>query len=242
MDLNKNYYHILEVNRDSNIQQIKKSYYKLSFKYHPDRNKGIDITKFQLITEAYSILNDEKMKLDYDLKSKWGNNYDESTELLDYEFNNKDKVWDESKLDQWIKQNQLNIIIYIDEESFDGSIEYERWVTCKSCGGDGKDTTSKIIIKDIDGNIKTFEGSDGCDFCEGTGKDYHSNDCYFCGGKGKVGYTNCKTCNGDKRILGKQKISKLKYPKGEKSFKIESMGHISKEEKGKIGSIFLVSK
>jgi DnaJ-class molecular chaperone len=243
MDVNKNYYHILEVSKDSDISQIKKSYYKLSFKFHPDRNKGIDLTNFQLITEAYSILGDSKLKTEYDTKSRWGNNYNESIELLDFEFNNRDKAWDENKLNNWILQNQLNIIIYIDEKTFNGNIEYERWVSCKSCDGDGRDTTSKILIKDKDGNvIKTFEGSDGCDFCDGTGKDHYSNACYFCSGKGKVGFSKCKSCDGNKRILGMQKISELKYPKGEKSFKIESMGHISKDEKGKIGSVFLVSK
>ena len=37
MDLNKNYYQILGVTIDSEPNQIKKAYYKLSFMHHPDK-------------------------------------------------------------------------------------------------------------------------------------------------------------------------------------------------------------
>ena len=237
MNFIKNYYSILGVTKTSNEKEIKKAYYKLSFTHHPD--KGGDSILFSEMTEAYDILTSE-LRQEYDKKSKWGANYDESTELLDYEFSNVAKGWDESKLTEWINRNQLNIIIYIDDK-FDGKVEYERWVTCKTCGGDGKDITSKISIKDEMGNVlKMFEGSDGCDFCEGTGKNWKSEDCYFCGGKGKVGMTDCKSCGGEKRILGKQKLNKIKFPKGDKSYKIPAMGHVSPFEKGKVGDVWLL--
>jgi DnaJ-class molecular chaperone len=237
MNFIKNYYAILGVKNTSTEKEIKKAYYKLSFTNHPD--KGGDSILFSEMTEAYDILTSE-LRQEYDKKSKWGANYDESTELLDYEFSNVAKGWDESKLTEWINRNQLNIIIYIDDK-FDGKVEYERWVTCKTCGGDGKDITSKISIKDEMGNVlKMFEGSDGCDFCEGTGKNWKSEDCYFCGGKGKVGMTDCKSCSGEKRILGKQKLNKIKFPKGDKSYKIPAMGHVSPFEKGKVGDVWIL--
>jgi curved DNA-binding protein CbpA len=52
MNLNKNYYNILGVNHESTDKEIKKAYYKLSFDYHPDRNKDVDIVKFQLINRT----------------------------------------------------------------------------------------------------------------------------------------------------------------------------------------------
>lgn len=239
MNFNKNYYATLGVTKESTEKEIKKAYYKLSFTHHPD--KGGDQVIFGEMTEAYDVLMSED-RSQYDMRSKWGSNYDESLELLEYEFNNSAKVWDEEKLESWKKSNQLNIVIHIDD-TFNGSIEYERWVTCKTCGGDGKDTSSKILIKDENGNVlRAFEGSDGCDFCDGTGKNWKGEDCYFCGGKGKVGYTDCKVCNGEKRILGKQKLTKIKFPKRQKSHKIEAMGHVSKDEKGKSGCVWLIKK
>ena len=239
MNFTKNYYAILGITNAATEKEIKKAYYKLSFTHHPD--KGGDQVIFGEMTEAYDILMSED-RTQYDLRSKWGSNYDESYELLNYEFNNNAKTWDEDKLEDWKRNNQLNVLVYIDD-TFDGYVEYERWVTCKTCGGDGKDITSKISIKDENGNVlKMFEGADGCDFCEGTGKDWRNEDCYFCGGKGKVGMTECKSCKGEKRILGKQKITKIKFPKGGKAHKVEAMGHTSKNEKGKVGCLWLIKK
>lgn len=242
MDLNKNYYAVLGVNNTASEKEIKKKYYKLSFEFHPDKNKDVDPIIFSEITEAYDILTSEE-RSKYDVRSKWGNSYDESLELLDYEFSNSAKIWDENKYEEWIEKNRLNILCYIDE-SFDGSIEYERWVVCKKCGGNGKDTDSKIQIKDEFGNVlKVFEGSDGCDFCEGTGKnDWNDDPCYYCNGKGKVGWTECKTCKGERRILGKQKLSGIKFPENEKSMKIDSAGNMSVTEWGKVGDLWLVKK
>lgn len=239
MDFNKNYYLILNVPKESDNNQIKKSFYKLSFQHHPD--KGGDALVFNEITEAYNVLTSDDRNI-YDKRSRWGADYDESYELLDYEFNNKSKGWSEDKFDSWKKENQLNILVYIDDD-FNGEVEYERWVTCKTCGGEGRDTQSKIQIKDENGNVlKVFDGEDGCDFCEGSGKSWNGQDCYFCGGKGQVGLVECSTCKGEKRILGKQKLTKIKFPKKEKAHKVESMGHVSKFEKGKVGHLWLIRK
>ncbi len=58
------YYEILEVEKHSNQETIKKSYRKLALKYHPDRNAGDKEAeeKFKLINEAYGVLGDEKKR------------------------------------------------------------------------------------------------------------------------------------------------------------------------------------
>jgi DnaJ-class molecular chaperone len=238
MDFNKNYYLILGVETTSTEKEIKKAYYKLSFTLHPD--KGGDPVAFGEITEAYDVLTSDK-KQEYDRRSRWGSNYDESSEILNYEFNNNAKTWDEEKLKSWIDKNQLNILHYVDD-TFNGSIEYERWVICKTCGGDGRDITSKIEIRDTEGNVRYFDGSDGCDFCEGSGKNWNGDPCYFCGGKGQVGWTDCKVCKGQKRILGKQKLSGIKIPDNDKAYQVDNMGHFSVDEPGKVGHLWIIKK
>jgi DnaJ family protein A protein 2 len=239
MNLFKNYYQVLEVSSASSEKEIKKSYYNLSKVHHPD--KGGDSELFNEICEAYEILIGEK-RAEYDTKSKWGALYDEGTEFLNYEFNNLAKTWDEKKLEDWKSQNQLNVVVYVDSD-FSGSIKYERWVICKTCGGDGKDNSSKIEIRDENGNLlKLFDGDDGCDFCEGTGKNWKNENCTFCGGKGQVGMADCKTCKGERRILGNQKLSSIKIPQNEKAFRVEGMGHFSKFEVGKVGDLWIVKK
>jgi molecular chaperone DnaJ len=64
----KDFYSTLGVSKDSSNEQIKKSYKKLAFKYHPDRNKGDKKSeeKFKEINEAYQILGDPQKKSQYD--------------------------------------------------------------------------------------------------------------------------------------------------------------------------------
>ena len=238
MNLNKNYYAILGVDNNSDEKVIKKAYYNNAKVFHPDKNnKESDPKIFSEMTEAYDVLCSEQRK-DYDVKSKFGNNYNEYFELFDINIDfdyNKEK----SNYESFKKNEVLNIYITIDDD-FDGTLEYERWVKCKTCDGSGKDLSSKIVIRDVDGNItKTFDADDGCDFCEGTGKDYKGDDCHFCSGKGKVGLTPCKTCKGEKRILGKQKLTGIKLTG--KETKVEAMGHFAKNEPGKVGYLLILS-
>jgi DnaJ family protein A protein 2 len=232
MNLNKNYYALLGVANNVEEKVIKKAYYKLSFQHHPD--KGGDPAVFSEMTEAYDVLCSEQRK-DYDMKSRFGNNYNEYYEFFDI---NVDVDYDSEKdrLDRFRRNEVLDIYMTIGDD-FDGSIEYERWVRCKTCDGTGKDMSSKIVIRDNDGNVlKVFDGEDGCDFCEGSGK-YMDMDCSFCDGKGKVGLNHCTKCDGEKRILGKQKLKGIKLT-GDTT-KVEAMGHVSKTEAGRVGHLVL---
>jgi len=241
MNLKTNYYKVLGVKHQSSDVDIKKSYYKLSFEYHPDKNSGIDTELFNSISEAYSVLSNSELRSEYDRKSKWGKDYNELEELyvvsVDFDFDKENKKYEDFK-----KNQVLNIVETVDN-NFSGTIEYQRWVICKTCNGTGKDLKSKFIIKDDEGNVKgIFDSDDGCDFCEGSGKDSFGNKCSFCFGQGKLGSKDCQTCKGDKRILGKQKLTKIKLQKEKDETIIKHMGHFSKNEPGKVGDLILNHK
>ena len=237
MNKHINYYAALCVKNTANAKEIKKTYYNLSKQMHPDR--GGNTEDFAVITEAYDILSNETTKTEYDKKSRYGLLYDEKIELLDFEFSNLAKTFDRDKYEDFKSKELLNIIVYIDD-SFNGSVEYERWITCKTCSGTGKDLKSKIIIKDPDGNIRYFDASDGCDFCDGTGK-IGGLVCYFCSGAGKTNAKFCDTCGGHKRILGKQKINNIDI-EGKDKHKVQFMGNISRDISGKVGDLWLIKK
>ena len=65
----KTYYKILEIEPNSTEKEIKKAYYKLALKYHPDKNpnsKDQAEKKFKEIAKAYQTLSDSKRKRQYD--------------------------------------------------------------------------------------------------------------------------------------------------------------------------------
>jgi curved DNA-binding protein CbpA len=65
-----NYYEILEVEKNATIDDIKKNYKKLAFKWHPDKNqdnKAEAEKKFKDISKAYQILSEPNKRKIYDL-------------------------------------------------------------------------------------------------------------------------------------------------------------------------------
>jgi molecular chaperone DnaJ len=66
--LEKDYYKVLGVSKDASADEIKKAYRKLARKYHPDANEGDSKSeaRFKEISEAHSVLADEKRRKEYD--------------------------------------------------------------------------------------------------------------------------------------------------------------------------------
>ncbi|XP_052898656.1 protein tumorous imaginal discs, mitochondrial isoform X2 [Anopheles moucheti] len=64
----KDYYTTLGVTKNASSKEIKKAYYQLAKKYHPDTNKDDPNAgkKFQEVSEAYEVLSDETKRREYD--------------------------------------------------------------------------------------------------------------------------------------------------------------------------------
>ena len=61
-----NYYTILNIERNSDLEEIKRAYKKQIKIYHPDKNKDKNSTEtFLKIQKAFETLTDEKKKKEY---------------------------------------------------------------------------------------------------------------------------------------------------------------------------------
>ncbi|CRK97523.1 CLUMA_CG010912, isoform A [Clunio marinus] len=87
------YYEVLDVERDADDDTIKKNYRKLALKWHPDKNIANEIEakqKFQLIQQAWEVLNDPQERAWYDkhrdqiLKGNQSNYEDDSLDVYAY--------------------------------------------------------------------------------------------------------------------------------------------------------------
>ena len=66
----KNYYEILEVDKNASEEVIEKAYKTLAKKYHPDLQINNNQNKMQQINEAYEILSNDFKRREYDEKIK----------------------------------------------------------------------------------------------------------------------------------------------------------------------------
>jgi DnaJ-class molecular chaperone len=66
---NKDYYNILNIDKNASDEDIKKAYKKLALQYHPDKNQGNEdaCEKFKEIGEAYGILSNKDKRSQYDI-------------------------------------------------------------------------------------------------------------------------------------------------------------------------------
>ena len=64
----RDYYEVLGVDKNADESTIKKAYYKMAKKYHPDANPGDKVAeeKFKEANEAYEVLSDATKKAKYD--------------------------------------------------------------------------------------------------------------------------------------------------------------------------------
>ena len=68
------YYQLLGLSRNADVEEIKRAYRKLALQYHPDRNQGSKDAeeRFKEVTEAYEVLRDSEKRSVYDRYGEQG--------------------------------------------------------------------------------------------------------------------------------------------------------------------------
>jgi DnaJ-class molecular chaperone len=184
-------YETLGIDVNCSNSEVKKAYYLLAKKEHPDKNG--DPEKFKKINHAYKILIDPQKRKNYDL-------YGIIDEMADDDSLNIFASFFEDIDDDFIETSE-NIIINLDVSYLDlyngveKTINYERRVICNNCNGQKFKDMDKVNKCDTcagRGNISKIGGGlsfgfiqEPCQKCKGEGILYdESNLCEFCFGKG----------------------------------------------------------
>jgi len=77
LDYDEDFYSVLEVDPAIDGKKLKKAYYKLVFKYHPDNKEGGDVKdlcnrQMMVINAAYKVLKNDHLRSQYDIRRSMG--------------------------------------------------------------------------------------------------------------------------------------------------------------------------
>ncbi len=213
----KDYYKILGVEKSATKADVKKAFRRLAGKYHPDKKTGNE-GKFKEISEAYSVLGDEKKRAEYDTYGKsyshagnsgaggarWGGfRQGQSGKSFEFDINdifqNFGDVFSGGFGGGNVRQKRGNDVSIDIELSFKESIfGVKRSVrltknnVCTKCAGSGaKNDTEMIVCKACNGNGKIREARQSI-----MGNFTTVRECAECNGQGKIPKEKCPDCRG----------------------------------------------
>ena len=230
MTQKRDYYQVLNVDRDADENEIKKAYRKLAIQFHPDKNPNNKEAedKFKEATEAYEVLRDPEKRNTYD---RFGHAGLEgmTTDFSGFGVNLDDLFGDvfgdllggfggRQRAPKRGRSLQYNLEVTL-EDVIHGkqvSIQVPRIETCSTCGGSGAKPGTDVIT---------------CPRCHGRGQISQSQGfftmartCPRCHGEGEIIQDPCPSCNG-KGVVRNTREIKLNIDKGVNSgFKYQLRG------------------
>nr|XP_026693393.1 dnaJ homolog subfamily A member 3, mitochondrial isoform X1 [Ciona intestinalis] len=219
----KDFYKILGVSKNASQKDIKKSYYQLAKKFHPDTNKGDKnaSVKFAEVAEAYEVLGDETKRQQYDMLGSagfqanqqggrsWGASHGfqgqmDPEDLFRKIFEEFSGGGGQSRgFDNF--QDYTPMEVYLDltfNEAAKGAnktMKIDIMDTCPRCDGKGNEPGTKISK---------------CGFCGGSGMEQvvtgpfvMRSTCRKCGGTGKLVTFPCVQCGGRGQVKQKKSVT-----------------------------------
>ncbi|WVZ00271.1 hypothetical protein V8G54_026340 [Vigna mungo] len=224
--LARDYYEVLGVSKNASSSEIKKAYYGLAKKLHPDTNKDDPEAekKFQEVSMAYEVLKDEEKRQQYDQighnayvnQQSSGFGGDSGFNPFEQIFRDHDFV--KSFFHQNIGGEDVKTFIELSfMEAVRGctkNVTFQTEVLCNTCGGSGVPPGTRPET------CKRCKGS-GVTFVQ-TGIFRMESTCGTCKGTGKIVSNFCKSCKG------------AKVTKGTKSVKLDIMAGIDNNETIKV--------
>ncbi|KAL8542370.1 hypothetical protein ACS0TY_003293 [Phlomoides rotata] len=209
--LSKDYYDILGISNNATASEIKKAYYGLAKKLHPDTNKDDPEAekKFQEVQKAYEVLKDEEKRQQYDqvgheaFESGGGPGFgpfEAGFNPFEDIFKNSDFYNSIFNRDMGGEDVKVSVELSF-MEAVQGCIKMLQILTdlaCDTCGGSG---------------VPPGTRPETCKRCKGSGMTVSQNGpftlqstCPNCRGAGKIVKSFCKSCNGKRVVRGSKSV------------------------------------
>ncbi|MDR3268443.1 MAG: molecular chaperone DnaJ [Tannerella sp.] len=228
----RDYYEVLEVDKQASVEEIKKAYRKKAIQYHPDKNPGNKEAeeKFKEAAEAYDILSNEQKRQRYDRYghaglegASHGGGYSgggmsmedifaQFGDLFGGHFSNfggfgsshGHSVHRGSDLRVKVKLTLKDIASGVEKK-----IKVRKYVSCAKCHGSGAENDKAIIT------CSTCKGSGYVTRVTNTflGQMQAQSACPGCSGAGKTISKKCPACAGE-GIVTSEEVITLNIPAG----------------------------
>jgi len=216
MSAKRDYYEVLGVSKDTQLNEIKSQYRKLALKFHPDRNKSSEAAEhFKEISEAYAVLSDTKKRQLYDQHGHAGVDGRYSTEDIfrgaGFNFDDVGSIFENlfggrgqgfggfgrQRGSDLLHETFVSLEDVLNGKRMD--LDLQKNVDCPECNGSGcSPGTSKIKCSDCNG-----QGQVRISRNMGFSTFVTVQPCRKCGGRGMMIEKPCKKCK-----LGKEKGTK----------------------------------
>ncbi len=259
--MSKDYYNILGVDKKASKDEIKKAFYKLAHKYHPDKKEG-DEAKFKEVNEAYQTLSDENKRSKYD---QYGSGFENMGGFgggggqgfggfdfsgggagMEFDFGNLNDIFSDffgggmgGGRPQARRGRDISTEIQISFSDSVFGVERKILITktssCLTCKGSGAKPDTKM---------------ETCKKCNGQGKIHETKRTIFgniantklcdtCLGSGEVPKEACDTCKG-KGVLRREEEIVLNIPAGIRDGEMVRMtGYGEAVSKGTTGDLYI---
>lgn len=222
MNMGKDYYKILGVDKSTSHEDVKKAFRKLAHQHHPDKASG-DEKKFKEINEAYQVLGNEEKRKKYDqfgadfaqqggfgggmgwedfMRSARAGGFSGGWQGANINFDDLNDVFGDlfglGRRKTRGRQQGQDVEIELQLEFHEAAFGVEKTLnlnlhsTCHHCRGNLAEPGTKIVT---------------CKQCQGTGQVYQVQNTFFgsfqaaascptCHGEGKQADTKCTVCRG----------------------------------------------
>ncbi|XP_019051593.1 PREDICTED: chaperone protein dnaJ GFA2, mitochondrial-like isoform X2 [Nelumbo nucifera] len=212
----RDYYDVLGVSKNASASEIKKAYYALAKKLHPDTNKeDADAeAKFQEVQKAYEVLKDEEKRSLYDqvghdafeqhatggggpggFDGPFGGSGFPFEDLFNQDFMN---IFGRRNFGGKDVKVSLELSFMEAVQGCTRTVTFQTDVPCDTCGGSG---------------VPPGTRPETCRPCRGSGMIFMQKGpfrlqttCTHCGGTGKTVTNFCKSCKGERVVRGSKSV------------------------------------